>query len=349
MIGAILYGYSYTSRHRLPRQRRRRQTVATYTYNALGQRTARCDVPRRQHPALCLRPGQSPHRRVRQHIADYIWVNDLPVAVVDTAGTISTVSYVTADGLGTPRTVSDGSGNTVWSLPYQGNSFAEQQPTSANGFIYNLRFPGQYFDAESGVSNNVNRDYEAATGRYLQSDPIGLEGGLSTYAYVGSAPLGATDPLGLQSLALCANPANAAACAAAGMGPGSAATGTAATAATGAATGGALSTGTQVAIGAGIATAVGVDALTKTCPQDDCDQRNKQVQDAKNKVGQLGACRAGMSQHDLRIRADAWLDLAIKRARRDEKRWAGGDAGHQEAQAAAWQNAAKCQGMAVSP
>jgi RHS repeat-associated protein len=57
--------------------------------------------------------------------------------------------------------------------------------------------PGQYLDSESGLAYNVNRDYEPATGRYMQSDPIGLEGGLSTYNYVGASPLLHTDPLGL--------------------------------------------------------------------------------------------------------------------------------------------------------
>ncbi len=56
---------------------------------------------------------------------------------------------------------------------------------------------GQYFDAESGLNYNVNRDYEAATGRYIQSDPMGLAAGVSTYAYVGGDPLGYSDSLGL--------------------------------------------------------------------------------------------------------------------------------------------------------
>ena len=60
-----------------------------------------------------------------------------------------------------------------------------------------LRFPGQLADAESGLSYNYFRDYDPSLGRYVESDPIGLSGGLNTYGYVGGNPLGYSDPLGL--------------------------------------------------------------------------------------------------------------------------------------------------------
>jgi RHS repeat-associated protein len=104
---------------------------------------------------------------------------------------------VTADQLGTPRAVTDGTGTVIWSWAYQGNPFGEQQPTSLAGYVLNLRYPGQYYDAETGTNYNMFRTYDPATGRYLQSDPIGLAGGISTFGYVGGNPLRSIDPLGL--------------------------------------------------------------------------------------------------------------------------------------------------------
>jgi RHS repeat-associated protein len=111
---------------------------------------------------------------------DYIWLDALPVAVVDRTDTGSTIHYVTADGLNTPRVIADGNGSTVWTWNIAGNPFGEQPPTSSTGYVYNLRFPGQYFDGESGLNYNMKRYYESALGCYTQVDPIRYRGGQAT-------------------------------------------------------------------------------------------------------------------------------------------------------------------------
>ena len=84
----------------------------------------------------------------------------------------------------------------MWAWPYATNPFGESRPASASGYVLNLRLPGQYADDETGLKYNINRYFDAATGRYLQSDPTGLNGGINTYAYASGSPLQRIDPLG---------------------------------------------------------------------------------------------------------------------------------------------------------
>lgn len=81
----------------------------------------------------------------------------------------------------------------MWTLPY--SAFGTAQPNSS-GLIYNLRFAGQYYDGETGLNQNYYRDYDPTTGRYIESDPIGLAGGTNPYAYVTGDPLSYTDVSG---------------------------------------------------------------------------------------------------------------------------------------------------------
>ncbi|WP_343997013.1 RHS repeat-associated core domain-containing protein, partial [Ideonella azotifigens] len=78
-----------------------------------------------------------------------------------------------------------------------GNSAPNENPSALGAFTLNLRFPGQTFDKETGLFYNLNRDYRATSGRYVESDPIGLAGGINTYAYVENDPINEVDALGL--------------------------------------------------------------------------------------------------------------------------------------------------------
>lgn len=104
--------------------------------------------------------------------------------------------FVHTDHLGTPQVITDANQQTVWEgqrLPFGETDISTSQ------IEYNLRFPGQYYDQESGLHYNYFRDYDPSLGRYVQSDPIGLKGGLNTYGYVKQTPSNAIDPLGLNS------------------------------------------------------------------------------------------------------------------------------------------------------
>ncbi len=122
-----------------------------------------------------------------------------------------------SDHLGTPRLVTDDDGKPIWQWPYSafgGNaptgvlrvttnaaSAITNQPVQLRATTpqeFNLRFPVQYWDAETKLSYNYFRNYQPNTGRYTQSDPIGLDGGWNRIGYSDGNPLGKVDPEGLE-------------------------------------------------------------------------------------------------------------------------------------------------------
>ena len=127
----------------------------------------------------------------------------LPGAVVPTQVTDSQGSYqVVSDHLGTPKLLVDiDTEQVVWRAVSE--AFGE---TTVNSDVdgdgvdvrFNIRFPGQYYDEVTGLHYNYYRDYDPSIGRYVQSDPIGLRGGLNTYGYVGGNPINYVDPFGLR-------------------------------------------------------------------------------------------------------------------------------------------------------
>lgn len=172
-----------------------------YDYNDRGERVVKDGVgPLLQHnPAHFVYDESGPlltdNGNGNPNPTDYVYADGRPIALIRS----STIYYVHTDQLGTPRAVTTaGSATPVWNWAWQGNPFGEQGPTSAS-FVMSLRFPGQYYDAESGLIYNRWRDYEPGIGRYAESDPIGLSGGYNTYAYVFSNPLGWYDPFGLSA------------------------------------------------------------------------------------------------------------------------------------------------------
>jgi RHS repeat-associated protein len=127
-------------------------------------------------------------------VQEHIYLGDRPVAVVQGGSSSGgTVDYVTADQLYTPRVITDGGQAVIWT--WNSDPFGATAPSGS--LNYNLRFMGQYFDAETGHVYNYHRDYDPGTDRYLESDPIGLNGGLATYLYVDANPFFNVDQTGL--------------------------------------------------------------------------------------------------------------------------------------------------------
>jgi len=116
----------------------------------------------------------------------------------------SSIYYVHTDHLGAPRAVLDNENRLRWRWitdPF-GQLPPETDPSALGVFSLNLRFPGQYYDSESGMHYNFFRDYDPVAGRYVESDPIGLAGGINTYSYALNQPTRYTDPDGRLVVAL---------------------------------------------------------------------------------------------------------------------------------------------------
>lgn len=139
-------------------------------------------------------------------IQQAVWLDDLPVGLLAGATTNQKLHYLQPDHLGTPRAVVDTTVNTaIWRWDLEGDAFGTTVPNqdpdgSGTAFIFSMRFPGHRYDATSGINYNYFRDgYDAGSGRYTQSDPIGRAGGPSTYGYAHQSPGVNVDYFGLKS------------------------------------------------------------------------------------------------------------------------------------------------------
>jgi RHS repeat-associated protein len=132
-------------------------------------------------------------------IREYIWLGALPIGYVDRLGAsgASRLFFIHADHLARPQKITDGSRAIVWDGVFA--PFGEIHSITG-GIVNVLMFPGQVYDSETGFSQNWHRNYDMSIGRYLESDPIGLAGGINMYAYVGGNPNGYSDPDGKQAV-----------------------------------------------------------------------------------------------------------------------------------------------------
>ncbi|MGH8414039.1 MAG: RHS repeat-associated core domain-containing protein [Gammaproteobacteria bacterium] len=165
----------------------------TYQYNGLGQR-----IEKTVGSATTVYVYDEAGHLLGEYtpsgglIAEHIWMGNRPIGLITASG----LYYVTTDQLGTPRAITNSSKTVVWQ--WNSDPFGNGTPTGS--ITYNLRMPGQYYDAETGHNYNYFRDYDPTIGRYVESDPIGLKSGINTYTYVADNPISNTDPLGLMCM-----------------------------------------------------------------------------------------------------------------------------------------------------
>ena len=187
-----IHDYAYDDRGRLTDVD---SGTVTYAHNGQGQRVKKDDgtVTLFAYDEAGQLLGE--YDSLGNAIQEHVWFDGAPVAVL----TGTDEYYVHTDHLGTPRIVTDGN-TAIWrweSNPFGENAAQEDPDGDLTTFTYNLRFPGQYYDDETGLHYNYFRTYDPETGRYLESDPIGLGGGLNTYGYVNANPNSFVDPYGL--------------------------------------------------------------------------------------------------------------------------------------------------------
>jgi RHS repeat-associated protein len=195
--------FVYDDTGRLNAVKQSNATVRNYRYNGKGERTRSWVGSNNNTYTLYDEAGHWLGDYVANGtpVQQAIWMDDLPVGLRTSAA--GNLTYIEPDHLGSPRVVIEPVANTaIWKWDLKGEAFgatAPEQDPDGNGTAFNLdmRFPGQRYDATTGINQNYFRDYDASIGRYVESDPVGLVGGINSYAYVGGNPARFTDAFGL--------------------------------------------------------------------------------------------------------------------------------------------------------
>ncbi|WP_116809564.1 RHS repeat-associated core domain-containing protein [Steroidobacter cummioxidans] len=135
-------------------------------------------------------------------VEEIVWLGDIPIiSLRPKVGGGINIYNIHTDHLNTPRLITGSVNPGIrwrWDAEPFGGGTVNNNPSGAGVFDFHLRFPGQIYVAETGLNYNYFRDYDPSTGRYAQSDPIGLGGGLNVYGYVNGNPVSFLDPQGLE-------------------------------------------------------------------------------------------------------------------------------------------------------
>jgi RHS repeat-associated protein len=197
--GGTTYNYRYNQRGRLDELTIGATVTADYVYDGLERMAVRTTQNMSPAGTTHYLYDLKGHLLVEadstgQTLREYVWIDDLPLAVVADVNTASpNLYYVHADQVNRPLKMTDGSEAVVWNATYRPFGEIVSITGSASN---NLRFPGQYFLIEDGLHYNWYRHYDPTLGRYLQADPLGFISGPNLFEYALSIPQMAADPTG---------------------------------------------------------------------------------------------------------------------------------------------------------
>ena len=321
--------YTYEKRGRYHNLSLAGSLAATYAYDAVGERVSKLTggtTTHYQYDEMGHLIAES-NGSTGTMTVEYVWLGDIPIAQADANGNIY---YVHNDQLNTPQKITNATPTIVWDKVQQ--PFGETWSIGGT-YTYNLRFPGQYADAESGLYYNTLRDYDSTLGRYIESDPIGLDGtttaNMNLAGYASQNALKNIDPTGQNGLAwsgisICIR--NPRACQA-----------------------------VVAAVGAGVTCAI-EHFTTKpqyppAPPPNNCDVSYRQhLQDEVNAACKPSEtfCRPGDSCTSMRTKIENFSDCANARQKIMNECYDGGDNGNQQEYTKNREAAAICEGLLPS-
>ena len=198
------YAFTYDGKNRMSGASLGALTTV-YGYNDLGQRLGKAPASQLSSATL-FAYDEAGHLLGEYNTSgkpankEIVWLGDVPIARIQKYSPSVADDYILPNHLNAPLALvgqPQASGVPAIEWVFDPEPFGNSQPSG--GAQFNLRFPGQYADAETGLNYNGFRDYDPKTGRYIESDPIGLAGGINTYAYVEGNPGGMVDPTGQYS------------------------------------------------------------------------------------------------------------------------------------------------------
>ncbi|WP_162149144.1 RHS repeat-associated core domain-containing protein [Asticcacaulis benevestitus] len=205
ITGGDTYSYHYSSRQRLVVVKKNTVDAANYGYDYREQRVWRRLISGSTSTEIHYIFDEEGHL-IAEHngytgavLREYVWLDDKPLAVIDSTGSTKVTYYIHSGHLNEPQMMTNAAKTKVWDAYV--TPFGQAQVFATASANIDIRLPGQWYQAEAagaGLNQNHYRDYDPSLGRYIQTDPLGIDAGQNPYAYVDGKPYDLVDPQGLK-------------------------------------------------------------------------------------------------------------------------------------------------------